>query len=186
MQVINCSTINNQNQGLIPVSASTMPTSAPPATKPYLNTDGCSNYKTLSNEDRSIYHNDWSSYRCDIFLYGWYRFTGNAGERLLSTCPAVLSALNNSCGTYYKGWLNNQQLPKVEEGAVNRSVCFSEPGSCACSFERGIRVRNCGGFYVYHLDAVQKCNARYCSKKSRSLFLHLFICHYKIVTEISL
>ena len=148
-----------------------VPTSAPLPPKPYLNTDGCSKYKTLSHADRSVDHNDWSSYRCDLFLYGWYRFTGNAGDRILSTCPSVVSALNNSCGSYYKGWLNNQELPTVGEGTVNRSVCFSPPGSCACSYDRGIRIRNCGGFYVYYLDGVPKCNARYCSKKSKSFLL---------------
>ena len=168
MQIVNCSTINHENQGLVSVSEGIIPTPAPPPPKPYLNTDGCSNYKTLAHTDRSIDHNDWSSYRCDLFLYGWYRFTGNAGDRILSTCPAVVSTLNNSCGSYYKGWLNNQQLPTVGERAVNRSVCFSPPGSCACSYEKSIRVRNCGAFYVYYLDGVPNCNARYCGKKSKS------------------
>ena len=66
------------------------------------------------------------------------------------------------CGTYIPGWLNGSH-PTVNEGAVQRRVCFSYYvyGDC-CSLSTYIRVRNCGGFYVYQLKPLTVCNSRYC------------------------
>ena len=66
------------------------------------------------------------------------------------------------CGTYYPGWLNGSH-PTVNEGAVQRRVCFSYYvyGDC-CFLSTYIRVRNCGGFYVYQLKPLTLCHSRYC------------------------
>ena len=64
------------------------------------------------------------------------------------------------CGTRYPGWLNGS-LPTVNEGVVQRIVCFRYFSDC-CSFSTYIRVRNCGGFYVYQLKPLTYCNLRYC------------------------
>ena len=66
------------------------------------------------------------------------------------------------CGTYYPGWLSGSH-PTVNEGAVQRRVCFSYYvyGDC-CSLSTYIRVRNCGGFFVYQLKPLTVCNSRYC------------------------
>ena len=69
---------------------------------------------------------------------------------------------NNRCGTYYPGWLSGSH-PTVNEGAVQRRVCFSYYvyGDC-CSLSTYIRVRNCGAFFVYQLKPLTVCNSRYC------------------------
>ena len=66
------------------------------------------------------------------------------------------------CGTYYPGWLNGSH-PTVNEGAVQRRVCFRdrEYGGFCCLFSIYIRVRNCGGFYVYQLKPLL-CDFLYC------------------------
>ena len=64
------------------------------------------------------------------------------------------------CGTRYPGWLNGS-LPTVNEGVVQRIVCFRYFNDC-CSFSTYIRVRNCGGFYVYQLKPLTYCYLRYC------------------------
>ena len=67
---------------------------------------------------------------------------------------------NNRCGTYYPGWLSGSH-PTVNEGAVQRRVCFRYYDNC-CDFPTYIRVRNCGGFYVYQLKPLTYCYLRYC------------------------
>ena len=87
----------------------------------------------------------------------WYRFSGAAGNQMAESCVD-----NNRCGTYYPGWLSGSH-PTVNEGAVQRRVCFSYYvyGDC-CSLSTYIRVRNCGGFFVYQLKPLTVCNSRYC------------------------
>ena len=78
------------------------------------------------------------------------------------------------CGAYFPGWLNGSH-PAVDDGAVQRRVCFGYfyyhynhyhhyyyyTRSC-CEYSIYISVRNCGGFYVYKLKPVTACNLRYC------------------------
>ena len=64
------------------------------------------------------------------------------------------------CGTFATGWLNGKH-PTVREGVVSRQVCFHFRDDC-CFHTRNIRIRNCGGFYVYELKAALDCPARYC------------------------
>ena len=85
----------------------------------------------------------------------WYRFSGAAGNQMAESCVDM-----DHCGTFYPGWLNGSH-PTVNEGAVQRRVCFRYYSDC-CSFWTYIRVRNCGGFYVYQLKPLTKYNSRYC------------------------
>ena len=86
----------------------------------------------------------------------WYRFSGAAGNQMAESCVVV-----NRCGTYYPGWLNGSH-PTVNEGVVQRTVCFRFIRFC-CYFSTYIRVRNCGGFYVYELKPTKTFfNLRYC------------------------
>ena len=85
----------------------------------------------------------------------WYRFSGAAGNQMAESCVEVYR-----CGTRYPGWLNGS-LPTVNEWVVQRRVCFSAHFSC-CYFSTYIRVRNCGGFYVYQLKPLTYCYLRYC------------------------
>ena len=85
----------------------------------------------------------------------WYRFSGAAGNQMAETCVDFYR-----CGTSAPGWVNGSH-PTVNEGAVQRRVCFGGHGNC-CHFSTYIRVRNCGGFYVYQLKPLTYCNLRYC------------------------
>ena len=88
----------------------------------------------------------------------WYRFSGAAGNQMVESCVDMYR-----CGTIYPGWLDGSH-PTVNEGAVQRRVCFSYyvyGGDC-CSLSTYIRVRNCGGFFVYQLKPLTVCNSRYC------------------------
>lgn len=88
----------------------------------------------------------------------WYRFTGEAGTRMAIHCVP-----EKHCGTEVTGWLNGSR-PSKEEGLVTRTVCFHSGGDC-CFWKKEVKVRNCGGFYLYHLrrdlPEVNK-NYRYC------------------------
>eukprot|EP00795_Rhopilema_esculentum_P010796 gene10796-19600_t len=130
--------------------------------------DGCKYYQVLSNNDRAVTFSDVSSYRCDKELFGWYRFMGNAGNRMMNSCPAKLGVSSNRCGSFLQGWIQNGALPSVSDGVVARSVCFSPYHSCYCSSTKSIMIRNCGTFHVYWLDSVPLCNSRYCGIKDKS------------------
>ena len=118
----------------------------------------CSSYTLLNESDRTIssYGSRWG--KCDRGLSSkWYRFSARAGATMPESCvPKFL------CGTVRTGWLNGKH-PTVHEGVVSRQVCFHVGDSC-CWRPRNIRIRNCGGFYVYELKAVPSyyCPARYC------------------------
>ena len=64
------------------------------------------------------------------------------------------------CGAELPGWLNGSH-PEIAEGPVRRKVCFRYKSNC-CEYSTTITVRNCGGFYVYHLGKPPICNLRYC------------------------
>ena len=119
----------------------------------------CSSYTPLTESDRTI-SSYWSldKGKCDRGLSTkWYRFSARAGATMPESCvPMYL------CGTESTGWLNGKH-PTVHEGVVSRQVCFHFRDSC-CWITRNIRIRNCGGFYVYELKAAPawSCPARYC------------------------
>ena len=92
----------------------------------------------------------------------WYRFSGAAGNQMAESCVD-----RDRCGTYFPGWLNGSH-PTVNEGAVQRRVCFHYYDDC-CYYFTYIRVRNCGSFYVYQLKPVTLCPLRYCGNGYGSL-----------------
>lgn len=120
----------------------------------------CLNYKLLSESNRAKSYS--SKYRraiCDKSLSNdWYRFTGEAGDKMPDTCVAKLR-----CGTHAPGWLNTSH-PSVADGIVNASVCFHWGSNC-CFWATEIKVRNCDGFFVYKLHRVPYCSLRYCGNK---------------------
>ena len=121
----------------------------------------CSNYKILN--DSSIA----TTYRLDglsvdpckgDFNPGWHRFEGEAGNQMADTCVNMCH-----CGKRYPGWLTGGH-PSVEDGAVVRKVCFMGYYGC-CDQSVYISVRNCSGFYVYHLTSISSsyCSYGYCA-----------------------
>ena len=144
---------------------------APATTQPPQKLDGCKHYQLLSDATRTVTYNDGSNKKCDDKLYGWYRFTGDAGNRILDYCPRTANTSANQtyiCGSEMQGWIPSGSMPSIYQGEVSRMVCFSGYGSCSCQNSTQVRVRNCGRFYVYWLDSVPECNQRYCGVKGMS------------------
>lgn len=132
----------------------------------------CKNYALLSDSERSVDNVD-KLYKCDkdVITAKWYRFVGDAGNQMPTSCVNKLH-----CGTHAPGWLDGQH-PSVGDGVVRRKVCFNWMNKC-CYWNKQIEVRNCGKFYVYKLDKPPVCRLRYCGKKGPviegedSLFVH--------------
>ena len=98
--------------------------------------------------------------KCDANLpRTWYRFTGPAGAVMPTHCVLKLH-----CGALSPGWLNGKH-PIVEEGVVERMVCFTNNDDC-CFWYSKIRVRNCSDFMVYNFGEFPAsqpfCSLRYC------------------------
>ncbi|XP_070538815.1 oncoprotein-induced transcript 3 protein-like [Ptychodera flava] len=135
----------------------------------------CRSYGTLDQPDRNVNYKyeaktrtvaNADSYRCDTgaaFAASWYRFRSPAGNRL-STNIAVSGTLNadGSCGTEYGFYLDGNH-PLVEEGVVWRRACTEK-----CSQSIDIQVKNCSGFYVYHLTEIDFCCGAYCAENDPS------------------
>ena len=67
------------------------------------------------------------------------------------------------CGTAHSGWLNGAH-PRLEDGKVLRTVCFShkQEGNSDCEGTIGIFVKNCGSYFIYKLSKPPGCFMRYC------------------------
>ena len=110
---------------------------------------------TISDEDDPLCDSDLAN--------GWYRFEGNAGTRMLTTCVD-----KNRCATHSPGWLKGAH-PTMKEGEVDRQVCFdalSNPSPNCCQDHENIKVKNCSSYYVYKLGPTPGCNKRYCGTDS--------------------
>ncbi|PFX27261.1 Oncoprotein-induced transcript 3 protein [Stylophora pistillata] len=115
----------------------------------------CTSHYFLEDFGRSVNYVG-NNVTCDRGLsHGWYRFRGAAGTQMPSSCVGM-----NRCGTHAPGWLNGAH-PTVADGIVRVSVCFHWNWRC-CRWSTTIRVRNCGGFYVYELGSPPYCHLRYC------------------------
>lgn len=121
----------------------------------YIVIDECTAYTALDSADRSRYQGPVNKNKCDNYINGWYRFTGNAGSNMATSCVPI-----QHCGTHAPGWLNGK-LPSLAEGAVKREVCFNWRKDC-CYWKAKTIVRNCGGYYVYKLEKAPHCQLRYC------------------------
>ena len=136
-----------------------------------LTVDGCNSYTVLSEADRAQGHIEIhaSNYRCDRYdlVLGWYRFEGAAGNRMADKCIPM-----NHCNTRYPGWLSGT-YPKVADGVVTRTVCFSWSHTC-CGWRHIIRIKNCGAFFVYELSKPISCPDRYCGNGIAGKFLRVF------------
>ena len=129
----------------------------------------CINYKELNDASRreDAHAGDY----CDQLVSetispdwagkSWYRVTGEAGNLI----PQIQTYYQR-CGTEYSGYLNDS-YPLNQWENKNGTVCFTD-GENSCAFEKDIEVTNCGTYYVYLLDDVDKCNARYCTAQALS------------------
>ena len=121
----------------------------------------CSNYRILNESDRAQSY--MGVVKCDRSLAkAWYRFQGGAGNKMPDNCVP-----KNYCGTHAPGYLTGGH-PTVNQGAVSRKVCFHWSSGC-CQWSQNIRVRNCGGFYVYELPPTRYCSLRYCGDRGQGI-----------------
>ncbi|KAK2572582.1 Uromodulin [Acropora cervicornis] len=106
------------------------------------------NHKLLSEPDRTAAFETVDQSHSDKESFtepeAWYRFSGQAGDRMAKRCVP-----EKRCGAEVGGWLNGPH-PSVKEGEVNRTVCFQYGESC-CLWRTTVKVRNCGKFFVYSL-----------------------------------
>ncbi|XP_065068293.1 uromodulin-like isoform X2 [Rhopilema esculentum] len=138
-------------------------TSIAAASTPKPPLDGCKYYQVLSESNRADYYFKRGFHGCDKHLNGWYRFMGDAGNRMLTKCPARKGSF---CAAEFQGWLTGSN-PGIHEGEVYRTVCFSRYYDCYCYYQTYIKVKNCGTYYVYKLDGVPSCNLRYCGAEDQ-------------------
>ena len=113
------------------------------------------NYQNLTDGTRKHDYITKKS-KCDDTLFGWYRFQGAAGTKMVTTCPPV-----NRCDTTFPVWLSGDH-PTMAEGKVARKLCIHKPGNC-CYSSFKILVKNCSSYYIYRLFYVGDCDTRYCS-----------------------
>jgi hypothetical protein len=127
----------------------------------FIDRQECRSYTLLDNQNRNIKYTGGSSDLCDIGIStGWYRFGGDAGTQLSTTCVPRTDTNNRKCHTDAVSWLNGAH-PSVNDGKVTRTVCFSWNVNC-CKWQRAIDVINCGFFYIYKLVSSPNCSLRYC------------------------
>ena len=119
----------------------------------------CKDYKVLNTSNRHVGFTGQVPIKCDhrSLIEGWYRFTGAAGDRMATTCPNI-----RRCGTNVPGWMSGSH-PSVANGEVTRKVCYHWSNNC-CQWSNNIKVKNCGGFYVYKLQKTPLCSLRYCGE----------------------
>lgn len=122
----------------------------------------CSQYKNLTDADRKYGHNTTGQPKCDNKLNGWYRFQGDAGRKMMTTCPLI-----NKCGGNYTAWLRDGH-PTVAQGSVSKKVCINKKsanhGGDCCDESYSIRVENCGSYFIYMFqpESQASCCFRYC------------------------
>ena len=117
----------------------------------------CPQYKNLTDADRKYGPDTTGFPKCDDTLLGWYRFQGDSGRKMMTTCPSV-----NKCGASFSAWLNDDH-PTVAQGIVRKKVCIrhSESGDCCVGFYF-TKVKNCGSYFIYMLLPHFTCPYRYC------------------------
>ena len=137
----------------------------------FLAPNPCSNYHVLDGFNRSVANTDQKNLRCDQRhlhpLPAWYRFSGEAGYRMPTSCVP-----KRRCGTHAPGWLNGSH-PTIREGIVTRRVCYHW-GSRCCNWKNDIQIQNCGAFYVYRLVKPPVCWLRYCGNNAGEIYFFYF------------
>ena len=129
--------------------------------------DVCHKYKNLTSGKRKTTYIkplvQPAEEPCDDKLVtGWYRFVGDAGTRMPTTCPPI-----RSCGVNFPGWLIG---PHPAEGleAKMHGRFRKYYGGCNANTFHGrfyVQAKNCGRYYVYLLNNayIKECEYRFCS-----------------------
>lgn len=136
----------------------------------------CRIYKTLETPERRITAKQRAKPLSDDILKDntWYRITAAAGNQVPENC------VKTGCSSLYKGWINGS-LPTVDEGQLEREMCFSSNTNGCCKPSKEVRVRNCGGYYVFKFPALTVTEMKFCSSYKHRQYCYLtqfsFICN---------
>ena len=120
--------------------------------------DECKHYEQLNDRQRAAGVHRGNTLKCDqkdLTTPKWYRFIGNAGIQMPTSCVP-----KHYCGTHAPGWLSTAHPTRVGQ-IVNGKVCFHWGNKC-CNWHANIQIKRCNGFYVYKLVRTPVCWLRYC------------------------
>jgi len=131
--------------------------------------DLCSDdeYFILNDETRNMDYGYQNAY-CDDNMYNtlcqspdwngssWYKFDEPAGTQM----PEYIVDYYH-CNAYAPGWLNGTH-PTILGETVDRNVCFNYNGDN--SFCKPVQIKNCGAYFLYHLENIRSYVYRYCAE----------------------
>lgn len=111
----------------------------------------------MSSTDRKVMYTETENLCDDSLTNGaWYRFDGDAGTRMSTTCVAGIK-----CVTTFPGWLKASHTT-VLEGVIEGYVCFQKFEDCEAECPFKIKVKNCTSYNLYNLYRPPGCLWRYC------------------------
>ncbi|XP_076109570.1 uncharacterized protein LOC143078599 [Mytilus galloprovincialis] len=121
--------------------------------------DPCNIYRSVNDtEKRSTgFYVDWTvddPISDEMLEEDWYRFFSNNGDDMPTSPPGI-----KNCGTINPLWLNGT-LPTFVDGNMTAIACMQTNNS-VCEQSYNIVIRNCDGYYVYHLPP-STSNSSYC------------------------
>ncbi|XP_067933925.1 oncoprotein-induced transcript 3 protein-like [Watersipora subatra] len=108
--------------------------------------------------------NSFDEYACDLNIdLQWFRFTGDAGNRMLNTCPPMFS-----CGAMMPYW-SDEPLP-TEVGVKTDMVAYESwyPGHVCKFFAKAMYVMRCSHdtdydvIYKYRSAHKKDCYQSFC------------------------
>lgn len=111
----------------------------------------CDGYRFDPDPDRFKRSPDWKG------GWSWYRMMSPAGTKM----PEV-AVPSEKCGTAATGWLNGTH-PDILGESVDRTVCFNWDDN-NCNWSSAVKVKKCGGYFLYYLPTPETCNFRYCAE----------------------
>jgi len=126
--------------------------------------DPCTEYQELSSKERNVKYNssginlqDYGEKTNPIKMAdwngrGWYRFTGEAGDKMAESFPGY-----NKCGTKNPAYLlvnRKNKLPLKGRGK-SMEVCRSyKYYDDSCKYKDSTTVMNCGDYFLYKLGGL--------------------------------
>ena len=98
-------------------------------------------------------YKDGDKYDSELHGPRWYRFKGKFPEEVVE---------DRSCGTEFPAWIKEDGHPDLEEGIVERTICFGKH----CGNPTQILVAACNldneSYYVYKLGKTKDNDSGYC------------------------
>lgn len=87
----------------------------------------------------------------------WIRFLGTGGTMIPQSSPGA-----NHCSAFLVAW-SNASLPSTIGVISLANICVESQSIAMCSITPNTKIVNCDSFYVYFLQPLIMCNARYCT-----------------------